>query len=333
MHVKDITTAVLEGGLWETQGKTPAATVESRLAMDIKVKGLKSRFLRAAPRTYELNPNLVSAKAAQQTSLAGSHDQVGSRAEAEPLSFTDAAAKVLEDQPAAQPMHYRAITDRALALGLIKTAGKTPEATLYAQIYLETERRKKRGLTPRFTRLGHGMIGLTAWNPSGLPAEIEKHNREVKKELLQAVIALKAAEFEGLVGTLLGRMGFEDVVVTKATGDGGIDARGLFAIGEAIHIKFGIQAKKWQPQNHVGAPAIQSLRGSLAAHERGLCITTSGYSTGARTEAVRSDAYPISLIDGVELVNLLVEHRIGIDPHSFDVLDRVPLLEEQPPQD
>ncbi len=128
-------------------------------------------------------------------------------------------------------------------------------------------------------------------------------------------------------------MGFEDVVVTKVTGDGGIDARGVFAIGEAIRIKFGIQAKKQQLRNHVLAPAIQNLRGSLAAHERGLFVTTSSYSSGARVEAVRNDAYPISLIDGAELVNLLVEHRIGIDPHSFDVLDRVPLLENQDAQE
>jgi restriction system protein len=150
---------------------------------------------------------------------------------------------------------------------------------------------------------------------------------------LQAVIALQAAEFETLVGTLLGRMGFEDVVVTKVSGDGGIDARGVFApIGESIRIKFAIQAKKWRPKNHVLAPAVQSLRGSLAAHERGLFVTTSSYSSGARTEAVRIDAYPIALIDGIELVNLLVEHGIGVDPHSYDVLARIPLIDVQLPQ-
>lgn len=328
MVVKDITAAVIGRGLWDTKGKTPAATIESRLAMDIKVKGLRSRFVRTAPRTYGLNPNVSSPKPALPSTPTVSHDPSGPLADTETLSFTDAAAKVLEDEPAGEPMHYRAVTDRALARGLIKTAGKTPEATLYAQIYLETERRKKRGLTPRFTRLGHGLIGLTAWNPSGLPAEIEKHNRGIKKELLEAVVALTPADFEQLVGTLLSRMGFEDVVVTKVSGDGGIDARGVFAIGDAIRIKFGIQAKKQQSRNHVLAPAVQNLRGSLAAHERGLFVTTSSYSSGARVEAIRNDAYPISLIDGAELVNLLVEHRIGIDPHSFDVLDRIPLNED-----
>jgi restriction system protein len=333
MRVKAITSAILERGLWETTGKTPAATVESRLAMDIKGKGAHSRFVRTAPGTYGLNPGAAVGLREQPpvptttTTPATPIDGIGI------LSFTDAAAQVLGMEPARQPMHYRVITERALALGLIKTAGKTPEATLYAQIYQEIERRKKRGLTPRFSRLGQGMIGLTEWDPSGLPAEIEKHNRAVKSELLQAVIALQAAEFETLVGTLLGRMGFEDVVVTKVSGDGGIDARGVFApIGESIRIKFAIQAKKWQPKNHVLAPAVQSLRGSLAAHERGLFVTTSSYSSGARTEAVRIDAYPIALIDGVELVNLLVEHGIGVDPHSYDVLARIPLIEEQAPE-
>ena len=49
------------------------------------------------------------------------------------LSFTDAAEAVLEQFGHKQPMHYRAITEKVLALGLVNTKGLTPEATLYAQ--------------------------------------------------------------------------------------------------------------------------------------------------------------------------------------------------------
>jgi restriction system protein len=35
----------------------------------------------------------------------------------------------------------------------------------------------------------------------------------------------------------------------------------------------------------VQAPVVQQVRGSLGAHEQGLIITTSDFSTGARSEA------------------------------------------------
>ena len=50
------------------------------------------------------------------------------------MTYLEAAERVLGD--AAQPLHYREITKRALQLGLIETKGKTPEATMGAQLYM-----------------------------------------------------------------------------------------------------------------------------------------------------------------------------------------------------
>ena len=66
------------------------------------------------------------------------------------LSFTNAAEKVLDEHANGKPMHYRAITERALELGLIQTSGLTPQATMYAQILQENQRREKRGEPKRF---------------------------------------------------------------------------------------------------------------------------------------------------------------------------------------
>ena len=41
-------------------------------------------------------------------------------------------------------MHYRDITDKVLEEELVKTSGRTPEATLYAQIIQENARAEKR---------------------------------------------------------------------------------------------------------------------------------------------------------------------------------------------
>jgi len=64
-------------------------------------------------------------------------------------------------------------------------------------------------------------------------------------------------------------------------------------------------------KQNVQAPAIQQVRGSLGAHEQGLIISTSDFSKGAKQEAERPDATPVALMNGEQLVALLVENDIG----------------------
>ncbi|MFC4638874.1 HTH domain-containing protein [Deinococcus hohokamensis] len=48
------------------------------------------------------------------------------------------------------PLHYRELTEIALRGGLLTTAGRTPEATLFAQTYPENKRRHQCDEAPRF---------------------------------------------------------------------------------------------------------------------------------------------------------------------------------------
>lgn len=57
LHYKEITRLALEEGILETDGKTPEASMNAQLVMDIKNKGLASDFIKTAPATYALNPN------------------------------------------------------------------------------------------------------------------------------------------------------------------------------------------------------------------------------------------------------------------------------------
>ena len=66
---------------------------------------------------------------------------------------------------------------------------------------------------------------------------------------------------------------------------------------------------------------VQQVRGSLGTHEQGLIITTSDFSSGARREASRPDASPVALMNGEQLVVLLVEHNIGVTRRTHDLID------------
>jgi restriction system protein len=70
----------------------------------------------------------------------------------------------------------------------------------------------------------------------------------------------------------------------------------------------------------VQAPTVQQVRGSLGTHDQGLIITTSDFSVRARAEAERPNADPVALMNGEQLVALLVEHSIGVRRASHDIL-------------
>lgn len=350
---EEISERVLAKGLWQTKGLTPDATIHARLAVDIKDLGAGSRFQRTKPGVFALRkwglPEVAArgakgkqAKApvaeskpvdAQLPLVTASGPDTATVKEsplppqngkplaksAALLSFTDAAEAVLKQFGHKQPMHYKAIAEKALALGLVSTKGLTPEATLYAQVLTETKRRTQRGEPARFVMHGKGMIGLAEWATGGLAFQIEQHNEGVRKKLHARLSVMPPAEFEALIVELLAALGFDDVSMTPASGDGGIDVRGTLVVGDVIRTRMAVQVKRWK--RNVQAPVVQQVRGSLGTHEQGLIVTTSDFSKGACEEAERLNAVPVALMNGEQLVRLLVENDIGVHRASYDLIE------------
>lgn len=322
---EEITRRILERGLWTTTGKTPDATVHARLAMDIKRHGAASRFVRTGKATFGLNPAIpvaaseASAHEDDEAAVDEGHADLPPEPVPSTLSFTDAAERVLATQASPAPMHYRKITSRALRLGLLATEGRTPEATMYSQILTEIQRKTRRGEVPRFVRQGRGLFGLTRWSSSGLAQQIEQHNDKVRRELHKQIAGMPPEAFEQLIGRLLGALNFEKVAVTPITKDGGIDVRGTLVVGDVIHTRMAVQVKRWK--KNVQRQEVQQLRGSLGAHEQGLIITTSDFSPNARQEAARPDATPVALMNGHQLVSLLVENGIGVRRSAHELFE------------
>ncbi len=310
LTIDQLTECLLALGTWRTKSKTPAATIESALAVDIKHHGTASRFVRVAPRTYGLRAGTATTPGPGEISKPAG------------LTFLEAAKRVLDELPAHAPISYRVITQQAIAKGYLATGGLTPEATMYAVLARDIERRGRRGDEPCFSASPKGLFGLAAWDQTDLVSLIAKHNKQVKAELLAIVQGLSAEAFEILIAELLTKLGF-DVEVTKFSGDGGIDVRGTLVIGGVIRTKMAVQVKHWQ--HNVQSPTVQQVRGSLGAHEQGLIVTTSDFSAGARAEAVEIDRTPVALMNGSDLVSLLVEHEIGVQRASADLLDLGPL--------
>jgi hypothetical protein len=74
------------------------------------------------------------------------------------MSFLDAAYEILKE--AGEPLHYREIARRALERGLIRTKGRTPEATLRTQLGTSIKRGLEGSSPSPFYRVGRGVFGL-----------------------------------------------------------------------------------------------------------------------------------------------------------------------------
>jgi len=318
LHAKEITKRILSKDLWRTSGKTPIATVSARLYADLKKNGDTSPFILHAPQTFGLR----TSKAVDKSDLVAQTKTTTAttvKGHGKTYSFTDSAEKVLEKFGNKRPMHYRAITNKALEMGWLLTEGKTPEASMYAQILTEIKRYNRRGEQPRFVQHGKGFVGLSKWMGRGLAFEIEQHNKKVRQALHKRLLGMEWDLFEELIARLLAEMGFEEIEVTSRSKDGGIDVRGTLVVGDVIRTRMAIQVKKWK--RNVQAPVVQQVRGSLGTHEQGLIITTSDFSPGARKESARPDAIPVALMNGEQLVVLLVGNGIGVERRSHDLIE------------
>jgi hypothetical protein len=139
----------------------------------------------------------------------------------------------------------------------------------------------------------------------------KKARHHTSLSLREYISTMDPIGFEWLVRALLLKLGYTDVSVTKPSGDGGVDLRATLVGGGIARIRTSIQVKR---QQSVGAPVVQNIRGSLSAHEAGLLVTSGQFTPGAITEANDPHKLPITLINGGQLLELLLKHEIGVEP-------------------
>jgi len=228
------------------------------------------------------------------------------------MTYLDAALAVL--QTAKQPLHYAEITRRALEQGLIVPTGLTPEATMGSRLYTDTQEEGS-----RFVRIGKGWFNLATAKRGGIEEQIEEINRRTRQRLSDLLHSMPAKRFEELVMQLLFKMGFDEntLNVTPYHGDGGIDVTGVYRAAGLTEVNVAVQAKRWK--GNVQAPTVTSLRGSLQVHQQGIIITTSDFSSGARKEAFAPNKTHITLINGEQLIDMLIKHRVGVVERSLTV--------------
>ncbi len=134
--------------------------------------------------------------------------------------------------------------------------------------------------------------------------------------VLEQVLELDPTEFEVLVGHLLTALGFEGSEVTGKSGDGGVDAKGELNVANLAKVKVFVQAKRYKLGSRVSAGTVRALRQAIPRDGQGAFITTADFDGKASDIALDPDFPRIGLINGRQLVDLLVEHWNDI-PQEF----------------
>lgn len=144
-------------------------------------------------------------------------------------------------------------------------------------------------------------------------------------DLLDVIKKVPPSFFEKLVVDLLLAMGYggsraEAGRAVGQSGDGGID--GIIDEDKLGLDKVYIQAKRWD--NVVGRPELNKFVGSLAGvhADKGVFITTSDYTKEAK-EYIGKVGKNISLINGEKLVELMIEHNIGVSESTRFIVKRI----------
>ena len=215
-------------------------------------------------------------------------------------------------------MSAREITSAALESGLVETEGQTPEVTMAAQIYVDIKRNRKTG----FQKVGKGLFTLKKKADSiESPAVLlDQQNRRVRKDLRERLFAVDPFQFEFLIADLLQKIGFENIEVTARSGDKGIDIVANLTVGGVTNVKTVVQVKRYKSANRISGSVVRELRGAAEVDQRGLVITTSEFQKSARDEAMAPNKMPVSLINGAELVDLMVRYEVGVKKEAATIL-------------
>ena len=183
---------------------------------------------------------------------------------------------------------------------------------------------EKRGRVYQITDAGVNFLRLVKGDKVSDQPTIEQlvklKNTAAHEQLAKFLQTMDPYKFEHLIKYLLQEMGYDNAEVTTASNDKGVDVvadieLGISRVREVIQVK--------RQQGSIGRPVLDGLRGSLHRFDavRATIITTGRFSKGANKAAFEKGAAPITLIDGEQLISLLIEYSIGIRRREIRILE------------
>lgn len=150
----------------------------------------------------------------------------------------------------------------------------------------------------------------------------EKIKDDFRDKLLGAIAKMSPKKFEAFSRALLTRMGVEFTEVgVQISNDGGIDGYGYHTdVNDFRTTRVVIQCKRYNT-SPVREPEINQFLGAMNKYQAdyGVFITNGRFTMAARKAA--REGSPITLIDGNDLVKLVIKYELYITPVKTYILD------------
>ena len=149
-----------------------------------------------------------------------------------------------------------------------------------------------------------------------IACSFELLNAELARAIVERVHSFSPSFFERLIIDLLVRMGYgggraEMGRALGRVGDGGVD--GVIKEDELGLDVLYVQAKRLDPNSGVPLCEVRDFVGGLEGHRatKGVLVTTS-YFPSTAYDFITRVSKRVVLIDGPELANLMIRHRVGV---------------------
>ncbi|MEZ8127970.1 restriction endonuclease [Enterovibrio norvegicus] len=136
--------------------------------------------------------------------------------------------------------------------------------------------------------------------------DVIEQSRELIKD---RVVKISPEDMEELVAGVLRAMGYRTIVSAKGA-DRGVD---VFASPDGLGLESPrIKVEVKHRKETMGSQNLRSFIGGLRGDDRGLYVSTGGFTKDAKYEAERSNV-PVTLIDIDGLLNLIISHYDAFD--------------------
>jgi restriction system protein len=166
---------------------------------------------------------------------------------------------------------------------------------------------------------------LTGNKPPEETSESEDEELDTLKEDIAAqshefikdkILELGWEEMQELVAGVLRGMGYKTIVSARGPDRG----RDIIASPDGLGLsepRIVVEVKHRKGQ--MGSPEIRSFTGGMRPGDKGLYISTGGYSKEAKYEAERSNN-PVTLVDSDMLVNLIIQYYDKFDTEARSLI-------------
>jgi restriction system protein len=166
------------------------------------------------------------------------------------------------------------------------------------------------------------LMGQQQKKPTDLPQDddtgatfFEETKSKAEELIADQISQIEAYQFQELVAGLLEAMGYRTRVSGRGM-DHGVD---ILAHPDALGFetpRIKVQVK--HRQSTAGGVDIRNLVGTLGEGEKGLFVSTGGFTTEAKNEARKTSR--ITILDAEEFVKLMTEHYENLDPDYKSII-------------